>query len=101
MTAPNPLDGVIKGYIANSPRFAPYRKVLGNVAAFGVALIMFLVSIPTEFLPPKVTGGIAVAVGIVTALTYFLPNDVTPQQAAQLETYAEKYGRHAAPDAPH
>lgn len=97
--ARGPLDGVIKDYIANSPRFAPYRKVLGNVAAFGVALVMFLVSIPTEFLPPKMTGGIAVAVGIVTAITYFLPNDLTPQQGEVVAEYAEKYGRHAAPDA--
>ena len=93
------LGGVVKAYIATNPRFAPYRKVLGNVAALVVSLALFLVSIPTDMLPPSVTGGIAIAVGIVTLLTYFIPNEVTPQQADQLETYADKYGRHAAPDA--
>lgn len=89
------MDALIREYIMSNPRLAPYRKTIATAVAFLVSLLGFLVSIPTEWLPPQVTGAITVAVGLTGLLTYIVPNAMTKQQAEEFEGYV---GRHRKAD---
>jgi hypothetical protein len=93
------IDGLVRSYLQHTPRLAPYRKTIANVAALAVALATFLVSVPAEWLPPEVAAGIAFGVWAVGAVvSYLVPNAITPTQGKALEEYAETYGRHAKRD---
>lgn len=92
------VDALVKEYVQTTPRLAPYRKTIANVAGLLGALAAFLVTVPTEWLPVGWGYGIAVGVQATgTIVGYLVPNAVTPEQAQKITDYVDTYGRHAKP----